>query len=191
MEGHAAMDMSVQRSGSFAQRLFSADGYTAVAQVFVMEWAAIIRDLIIGLIVAGAIAAWVPDRFWRFFFFAGHPLAAKVGTAHRPGRSRRLVRVLHRERPAGRGPVPGRHLLGDDARLRRPRPDPEPGTRPDSRPGRVLGLHHLAEYHLPRAAAALIVRFARTGGVAMLRMMGGSPDNHEHDQMDSHASHTD
>jgi hypothetical protein len=78
MEGHAAMDMSVQRTGSFAQRLFSADGYTAVAQVFVMEWAAIIRDLIIGLIAAGAIAAWVPDRFWRFFFFAGHPLAAKV-----------------------------------------------------------------------------------------------------------------
>ena len=78
MEGHATMDMSVQGTGSFAQRLFSADGYTAVAQVFVMEWAAIIRDLIIGLIAAGAIAAWVPDRFWRFFFFAGHPLAARV-----------------------------------------------------------------------------------------------------------------
>src|SRR5580692_9381034 len=78
MEGHAAMDMSVERPGSFASRLFSRDGYTAVAQVFVMEWAAIIRDLIIGLIVAGAIAAWVPDRFWRVFFVAGHPLAAKV-----------------------------------------------------------------------------------------------------------------
>ena len=78
MEGHAAMDMSVQGPGSFASRLFSRDGYTAVAHVFVMEWAAIIRDLIIGLIVAGAIAAWVPDRFWRLFFFAGHPLAAKL-----------------------------------------------------------------------------------------------------------------
>ena len=78
MEGHAAMDMSVQRPGSFASRLFSRDGYTAVAHVFVMEWAAIIRDLIIGLLAAGAIAAWVPDRFWRGFFIAGHPLAAKV-----------------------------------------------------------------------------------------------------------------
>src|ERR1700678_3250006 len=78
MEGHAAMDMSVQRPGSFASRLFSRDGYTAVAQVFVMEWAAILRDLIIGLFAAGAIAAWVPDRFWRVFFFAGHPLAAKI-----------------------------------------------------------------------------------------------------------------
>jgi len=59
------MDMSIQRSGSFAGRLFSAAGYTAVAHVFVVEWAAIIRDLVIGLIAAGAIAAWVPDRFWR------------------------------------------------------------------------------------------------------------------------------
>jgi uncharacterized protein len=51
------MDMSIQRSGSFAGRLFSAAGYTAVAHVFVVEWAAIIRDLVIGLIAAGAIAA--------------------------------------------------------------------------------------------------------------------------------------
>ncbi|MGH3273464.1 MAG: permease [Streptosporangiaceae bacterium] len=29
-------------------------------------------------------------------------------------------------------------------------------------------------------AAALLVRFARTGGLAMLRMMGGSPDSHDH-----------
>ena len=43
-----------------------------------MEWAAILRDLVIGLFVAGAIAAWVPDSFWQSFFFAGHPLAAKL-----------------------------------------------------------------------------------------------------------------
>jgi len=46
--------------------------------VFVMEWAAIIRDLVAGLLIAGAIAAWVPDSFWQSFFFAGHPLAAKL-----------------------------------------------------------------------------------------------------------------
>jgi uncharacterized protein len=78
MEGHAAMDMSVQGTGSFARRLLSRDGYTAVANVFVMEWAAILRDLVIGLLAAGAIAAWVPDSFWQAFFFAGHPLAAKL-----------------------------------------------------------------------------------------------------------------
>ncbi len=78
MEGHAAMDMSIQRHGSFARRLFSAEGFTSVSHVFVMEWAAIIRDLVAGLLIAGAIAAWVPDSFWRSFFFAGPPLAAKL-----------------------------------------------------------------------------------------------------------------
>ena len=78
MEGHAAMDMSVEGEGSFARRLLSPRGFTSVAHVFVMEWAAILRDLVIGLLIAGAIAAWVPDSFWRGFFFAGHPLAAKL-----------------------------------------------------------------------------------------------------------------
>ena len=78
MEGHAAMDMSVTREGSFARRLLSGEGFTSVSHVFVMEWAAIIRDLVIGLLVAGAIAAWVPDSFWHSLFFAGHPLAAKL-----------------------------------------------------------------------------------------------------------------
>jgi uncharacterized membrane protein YraQ (UPF0718 family) len=78
MEGHAAMDMSIRRPGTLAQRLFSGEGFTAVSHVFVSEWAAIIRDLVAGLLIAGAIAAWVPDSFWRAFFFAGHPLAAKL-----------------------------------------------------------------------------------------------------------------
>jgi len=78
MEGHAAMDMAVGGQGSFARRLASADGFTAVAHVFVMEWAAIIRDLVGGLLIAGAIAAWVPDSFWNSFFITGHPLAAKL-----------------------------------------------------------------------------------------------------------------
>ncbi|MFF4837471.1 permease [Streptomyces sp. NPDC001315] len=78
MEGHAAMDMSVQRQGSFTRRLLSREGFTAVSHVFVMEWAAILRDLVVGLLIAGAIAAWVPDSFWRTFFFDGHPLAAKL-----------------------------------------------------------------------------------------------------------------
>jgi uncharacterized protein len=78
MEGHAAMDMSVRREGSFWRRLLSGEGFTSVSHVFVMEWAAIIRDLVIGLLIAGAIAAWVPDSFWQAFFFAGHPVAAKL-----------------------------------------------------------------------------------------------------------------
>jgi uncharacterized protein len=78
MEGHAAMDMSVQREGSFVGRLFSPEGFTSVSHVFVMEWAAILRDLVVGLLIAGAIGAWVPESFWRHFFFADHPALSAV-----------------------------------------------------------------------------------------------------------------
>ena len=130
MEGHAAMDMSVKREGSFARRLLSGEGFTSVSHVFVMEWAAIIRDLVIGLLVAGAIAAWVPDSFWHSFFFAGPPAGRQaLGAADRPGRGGPLVRLLDRERAAGRGAVEGRDQLRrrDRVHLRRPdhRADPE------------------------------------------------------------------
>jgi uncharacterized membrane protein YraQ (UPF0718 family) len=78
MEGHAAMDMSVQTEGSLWARLISAEGFTAVAHVFVMEWAAILRDLVIGLLMAGAVGAWVPGSWWRAFFFTDHPVASAL-----------------------------------------------------------------------------------------------------------------
>jgi hypothetical protein len=49
-----------------------------VSHVFVMEWAAIWRDLVIGLLVAGAIGAWVPDSFWQQVFLSDHPTAAAI-----------------------------------------------------------------------------------------------------------------
>ena len=78
MEGHAAMDMSISSGGGFWQRLLSRDGYTAVSHIFVMEWAAVIRDVAGGLLIAGAVGAWVPDTFWRHLFLTGHPLAARL-----------------------------------------------------------------------------------------------------------------
>ncbi len=78
MEGHAAMDMSISSGGGFWSRLISRDGYTAVSHIFVMEWAAVIRDVVGGLLIAGAVGAWVPDTFWRHLFLTGHPLAAKL-----------------------------------------------------------------------------------------------------------------
>ena len=74
MEGHAAMDMSVKRQGSFWQRLGSPEGFTSVSHIFVMEWAAVIRDIIGGLLIAGAVGAWVPHSFWQKFFLTSHPL---------------------------------------------------------------------------------------------------------------------
>jgi uncharacterized membrane protein YraQ (UPF0718 family) len=73
MEGHAAMDMSVQGEQTFGRRLFSGPGFTSVSHVFTMEWTAIVRDLVIGLLLAGSIAAWVPQTVWQHLFFAGHP----------------------------------------------------------------------------------------------------------------------
>ena len=78
MEGHAAMDMSLTGGGSFVRRLLSAKGFTSVSHNFVMEWAAVLRDIVIGLLIAGAAAAWIPDSFWQQLFFTSHPLAAKI-----------------------------------------------------------------------------------------------------------------
>jgi hypothetical protein len=78
MEGHAAMDMSVTGEGSFWRRLTSAKGFTAVSQIFVMEWLAVLRDIVVGLLIAGAVAAWVPMDFWKSFFITGHPVLAAV-----------------------------------------------------------------------------------------------------------------
>src|ERR1700675_3391258 len=73
MEGHAEMDMSVQAGGrSLWQRLRSPEGFTATANYFVMDWAAVARDIFGGLLIAGALAAWVPDSFWRSLFFEHH-----------------------------------------------------------------------------------------------------------------------
>ena len=78
MEGHAAMDMSITATGSFMRRLGSPAGFTSVSHNFVMEWAAVLRDIVIGLLIAGCAAAWIPDSFWQHLFFTSHPLLAKI-----------------------------------------------------------------------------------------------------------------
>src|SRR5437762_8399186 len=77
MEGHAAMDMSVSE-GSFFSKLFSERGFTAVSNFFVMDWASVWVDIVIGLLIAGALAAWVPNSFWNAFFFSNNPTIAKI-----------------------------------------------------------------------------------------------------------------
>ena len=79
MEGHAEMDMSVEAVGeSVWQRLRSPDGFTATADYFVMDWAAVARDIFGGLLIAGALAAWVPNSFWQRFFLTHHHTLAKL-----------------------------------------------------------------------------------------------------------------
>jgi uncharacterized protein len=77
MEGHAGMDMAVT-GGSLWSRLRSPAGFTAASHHFVMDWASVWVDIAVGLLVAGALAAWVPEGFWQGFFLEGHPLLAKL-----------------------------------------------------------------------------------------------------------------
>jgi len=78
MEGHAAMDMSIAGDGTFMNRLLTPKGLTSVSHIFVMEWAAVLRDIVIGLLIAGAVAAWVPDTFWGHLFLSDHTVLSKV-----------------------------------------------------------------------------------------------------------------
>jgi uncharacterized protein len=76
MEGHAAMDMSA-KGATWAERLRSPEALTAISNIFVMEWAAVLGDIVLGLLLSGAIAAWVPAAFWQRFFLVGHPGLAR------------------------------------------------------------------------------------------------------------------
>src|SRR5258708_21351380 len=68
MEGHAEMDMSVSEGGTLWQRITSQEGFTAISHYFVMDWASVWLDIAGGLLISGALAAWVPAEFWQSFF---------------------------------------------------------------------------------------------------------------------------
>ncbi|HEX7368561.1 MAG TPA: permease [Candidatus Saccharimonadales bacterium] len=72
MEGHAAMDMTIARKGSFFERARSTEGLTSISHIFVMEMAAVWKDLVGGLLIAGAVAAWVPKSWWQTLFLSNH-----------------------------------------------------------------------------------------------------------------------
>src|SRR6202022_3317580 len=46
--------------------------------LFVMDWASVIRDVVLGLLIAGALAAWVPESFWKVFFLSDQPQLALI-----------------------------------------------------------------------------------------------------------------
>jgi uncharacterized membrane protein YraQ (UPF0718 family) len=77
MEGHAAMDMSVH-TGTIWQRATSAEGKTAISHFFLMDWSSLWADIVVGLLIAGALSAWVPNQFWQGLFLQGHPTLAKL-----------------------------------------------------------------------------------------------------------------
>ncbi|MCV7232585.1 permease [Mycobacterium branderi] len=226
MEGHAAMDMSVQGEGSFWRRLLSPRGFTAVSHVFVMEWAAILRDLVLGLLIAGAIAAWVPETFWQHFFFTQDPALAKLwGPIVGP-----LVAIASFVCSIGNVPLAAvlwnggisfggviafifadllilpilniyrryygfRMMLtllatfyaamvvaGYFVELLFGATGLIPGERVATVMHSGISWNYTSWLNIVflLLASGLVVRFATTGGMPMLRMMGGSPDEHGH-----------
>jgi uncharacterized membrane protein YraQ (UPF0718 family) len=77
MEGHAEMDMSVTE-GSLLSRITSPAGFTAISHSFVMDWVAIWKDIAAGLLIAGALSAWVPSEVWQRVFVASDPSLAAI-----------------------------------------------------------------------------------------------------------------
>jgi uncharacterized membrane protein YraQ (UPF0718 family) len=78
MEAHAEMDMSVAEGTSTWRRLRSPRGFTAISDYFVMDWAAVWMDIVGGLLLAGALAAWVPNSFWQGLFLQHHGALATI-----------------------------------------------------------------------------------------------------------------
>src|SRR5215212_7466509 len=78
MEGHAEMDMSVKEEGPLVQRATSPEGFTSISHYFVMDWASIWKDIVVGLLLAGALAAWVPYSFWQSFFLTDQPVLSTL-----------------------------------------------------------------------------------------------------------------
>jgi len=72
MEGHGDMDMSITE-GPFFARLFSPRAFTAIAHYFYMDVYSLYRDIGLGFLIAGAIAAWVPNSWWQAFFLTNNP----------------------------------------------------------------------------------------------------------------------
>jgi uncharacterized protein len=77
MEGHGSMDMAITE-GPFLRRLFSRRGLTAISHYFWMDVTAVWTDIGLGLLIAGALAAWVPNSFWQGFFLTSHPVLSQI-----------------------------------------------------------------------------------------------------------------
>ncbi|GAC1399628.1 MAG: permease [Mycobacterium sp.] len=241
MEGHAAMDMSVPGDGSFWRRIASRQGFTSVSHVFVMEWAAILRDLVLGLLIAGAIGAWVPNSFWQNFFLTTHPTLSvlwgpivgpivSIGSFVCSIGNVPLAAVLWNGGISFGGVIAFIYadlLILPILNIYRKYYGVKmmlvvlgtfyvsmvcagylvellfgaTGLIPPERSATVMEAHISWNYTtwlniaFLILAAVLVAQFVTSGGIAMLRMMGGSPDTghdqHQHDAGHSHGRNDD
>jgi YHS domain-containing protein/uncharacterized membrane protein YraQ (UPF0718 family) len=59
--------------GPFLSRLFSGRAFTAISHTFFMDLNALYVDIGLGFLIAGALAAWVPNSLWQAFFLTDNP----------------------------------------------------------------------------------------------------------------------
>ena len=71
-EAHGEMDLSIT-DGPFLSRLISPRAFTAISHTFYMDLNALYVDIGLGFLIAGALAAWVPNSWWQAFFLTNHP----------------------------------------------------------------------------------------------------------------------
>jgi uncharacterized membrane protein YraQ (UPF0718 family) len=71
-EAHGEMDMSIT-DGTFLSRVFSPRAFTAISHTFYLDLNALYLDIGLGFLIAGALAAWVPNSWWQAFFLTNHP----------------------------------------------------------------------------------------------------------------------
>jgi uncharacterized membrane protein YraQ (UPF0718 family) len=77
MEGHGAMDMSIT-DGPLLRRLFSGRAFTSISHYYFMNIASVWIDVLVGFLIAGAVAAWVPDAVWSHIFLSGHGIWSEL-----------------------------------------------------------------------------------------------------------------
>ena len=77
MEGHGEMDMSIT-GGPFLTRLLSPRALTAISHYFYMDIASLWQDLLLGFLISGALAAWVPNSWWQALFLTSQPALGAV-----------------------------------------------------------------------------------------------------------------
>jgi hypothetical protein len=75
MEGHAQMSIGEQK-GRWRDRLLSSEGWIAIRHGFVMNWMMLWKDILVGVLIAGALSAWVPQGVWQSLSLTAHPATA-------------------------------------------------------------------------------------------------------------------
>ena len=68
------MDMAITE-GPFLRRLFSG---RAFSHNFWMDVTSVWTDIGLGLLIAGALAVWVPSSLWQGFFLTNHPVLSEI-----------------------------------------------------------------------------------------------------------------